>query len=218
MKKLLFFLAFSFVAHSILAQDSLDFKYSDYNLKLPLRDGQVVYEQVLNFDTIVSSDHIYSKIKDAIAPLFPRPGVGYNYSFFKLNNVTNQIINEDKENKSITAHLIFKTIKNKNDNEIKPDVLVVSKARFIVRGNKLKCVISDLNIEYYSMGMAVLAGAGNSLVSFPIENALKKPKNGTVTAKGEFGKAIYSALSILENKIFGFIKGRIQSNIQTDNF
>ena len=200
------------------SQETINYRYSDSVLSIPVNERQVIYEKIENFDSSLSSEFIFSKIKDAIAPLFPAPGVGYNYSFFKLNNITSQIINEDKDNKSITAHLFFKTIKNKNDNVIKPDVLVISKARFIVKGNRMKCIISDINIQYYSVGMAVLAGSGNSLISIRAEDVVNKPKDGIVTGRGEYGKAIYSALYILEKKTFEFIKNRIQSDIKRDDF
>jgi hypothetical protein len=202
--------------------DTFNFVYYKKALEVPLTDDRIVYSKIAEFDSSNNADKIYHQIKPAISKFFVSPGVGNQYNMFQFQNIKDQVISEDKENRTIFAHLIFKPLRGSLPaNSIKEDMVIVCKGRFIVRNNKLKVVISDINIYYNSTAAAILVGTAYSLVTYSLDDlykSRKKKDKKTVTKDSELGKACFTALFKIENFLIGDIIEQVGKGLKQDDF
>jgi len=214
MKTLIFLLVLPAVIYS---QDFITVHFPDRVFKCPSEGSSIVYSTVLTFDSTYSTREIFGSIKPVASTLFMRPSVGVK-SIFELSNISNQIISEDVESKSVVAHLIFKTEEGPDgEPDIKAGMVVVAKGTFIVKENRMKVIISD--IEYYntSTGLGVLFGAQNSLIKTRIDDLVLKAENKEVILNGYIGRRLFTV--DLHIKLLPlYIKALAEKNMKQNRF
>lgn len=161
------------------AQDSVKVVWGKKAIQLPVVGDEVVYETMLTFDSSYNEEAIYNGIKPAISHFFTSPNVSASRQTFKLNNVTNQIISEDPTQKTIIAYIMFMTAKRSSDPaDLVPNVMVVSRGKFYVKGNKMKMIFEDIKYTFVVFAAALIGGAENSLLEMNFNDlAVRKGEN-----------------------------------------
>jgi hypothetical protein len=222
MKHSVFLIFFIFIISDVFSQnDSLWVTYPGDGFNLPISsDRKIVYQNVYEFNEKTKSSEIYSCIKPSLAEFYNRASIGLNdrNSLFKEYS-DNPVIYEDKESGKISLQLSFRSVKHDNEPEsIKDGLIIYCKADFIIRENKLKMIIKNINFYFQSTGVAILIGRENSLLKGEFDNFKDKlNESGFLTPSEYLFKRIFT-VDFKIRKLFEEVQARIKNCLDEANF
>ena len=169
MKRCLFISLLSFVfLASVTAQKTyvkfgFDEKNGDIVIKenavfLPYDGKAVVYDTTISFASSYTTKDILKGVKKMFASFTKTPALGISaFEIIELRGYANKIIYEDLEDGLITGYLAFITPKEKGRPKLVSfGDLVVCKATFLVKDNRLKLYIEDVEFYYGNLGRRIL--------------------------------------------------------------
>ncbi len=151
------------VGQKVYVKFGFDEKNGDIVIKenavfLPYDGKAVVYDTTLSFTSSYSTKDVLKGIKKMFASFTKTPALGISaFEIIELRGYANKIIYEDLEDGVITGYLAFVTPKEKGRPKLVSfGDLVVCKATFLVKDNKLKLYIEDVEFYYGNLGRRIL--------------------------------------------------------------
>lgn len=203
--------------------DSLTIASGSFTFKLPIKqDKSIEYEKVYEFNSKYSAKEIFASIKPSLTNFYSNSAIGLNenHSLFKVYG-GDPILSEDKDLNRISIQMKFYSLKNVGEPEdIVPNIIVFMKADFIVKENRMKVIIKDINAYYQSNGLAIVAGPAMSLLHLPFDNMKNHMNQETTTyeTKNYEAKRIFTVDYKLKRLINNAIYPLIQKHLEASNF
>ncbi len=207
---------FLLFAINSFSQDSIIFRYPVQPFTCPLESGKVVYSNIIEFDSTYSEELIYKNLKKSLPELFLKPQIEVK-NIFEARGIDKQILSEDFESKTITATIIYKTLEIPDLKEIKGDIIVFTNATFIVKGNRMKIVLKDVEGYFTNAGLGALLGSSMSLLNLNLDALLKLKENNEVPLNRYEGKRTYT-IDFYTKHIPDVIKLKVINSIKLMDF
>lgn len=125
---------------------------------LPFDGKHIVYDTVFQFSSSYTSRDILKGIKKMFASFAKTPALGISaFEIVELRGYANKIIYEDLDDGIITGYLAFITPKEKGRPKLVSfGDLIVCKTTFLVKDNRVKIFIEDVEFYYGNLGRRIL--------------------------------------------------------------
>ena len=125
---------------------------------LPYDGKAVVYDTTLSFTSSHSTKDVLKGIKKMFASFTKTPALGISaFEVIELRGYANKIIYEDLEDGVITGYLAFITPKEKGRPKLVSfGYLIICKTTFVVKDNRVRIFIEDIEFYYGNMGRRIL--------------------------------------------------------------